>query len=65
MYICPVCKKGFNSSEIVVKHYLSCWKERNPNHSSKEAPHSNDVITRKINSTMEDFFRRGGQNGTK
>ena len=29
MYICPVCRKEFDVEEVLVKHYLKCWKEKN------------------------------------
>lgn len=48
MYICPTCKKQFDNPEDVAKHSLKCWREHNPNHKSKSAPHSEDVMTRNI-----------------
>lgn len=56
MYICPVCSSGFLSEEQVVKHYLTCWKINNPNHQSKAAPHSEDIVIRKINDDTLEFF---------
>ena len=56
MYICPICKKEFNSEENVSKHYLKCWKERNPNHQAKSAPRSEDINTREINNDVLNFF---------
>ena len=56
MYICPTCNKQFNNEEAVAKHSLKCWKEHNPNHRSKEAPHSENIIERKIDSNVLNFF---------
>ena len=56
MYICPTCNKQFNTEEIVAKHFLKCWKEKNPCHKSKPAPRSEDVNTREINSDVMNFF---------
>ncbi len=56
MYICPICKKEFKEEEKLVKHLSICWKEKNPYHKSKEAPRSENVVTRTINNDMENFF---------
>ena len=56
MFICPICGKQFDTEEVLVKHYLQCWKEHNPNHKSKSAPRSEDVNTREVNSDIIDFF---------
>ena len=56
MYICPTCNKKFNTAEQVAKHSLKCWKEHNPNHRSKEAPHSENIIEREIDSNVLNFF---------
>lgn len=56
MYICPVCKKEFDVEEVLVKHYLKCWKEKNPTHKSKPAPRSKDINTREDNPAILDFF---------
>ena len=55
-YICPICNKDFSTEEKVSKHFLKCWKDTNPHHKSKDAPRSEDVVTSKMNSDMEDFF---------
>lgn len=57
MYICPTCKKEFISEEKIAKHYLKCWKEKNPFHVSKDAPRGEDIETRVVNSDIENFFR--------
>ena len=57
MYICPTCNKKFNEEERLVKHFLTCWKEKNPYHQSKEAPYSESVETRTINDDVANFFR--------
>lgn len=56
MYICPTCKKGFETENQVVKHFSICWREQNPNHVSKEAPHSPDIVTSNINDEVLNFF---------
>ena len=57
MYICPTCNRKFNEEERLVKHFLACWKEKNPYHQSKEAPYSESVETRTINDDVANFFR--------
>jgi DNA-directed RNA polymerase subunit RPC12/RpoP len=59
MYICPVCKKEFDVEEILVKHYLKCWKEKNLTHKSKPAPRSEDINTRTISDDIMNFFNKG------
>lgn len=59
MYICPICSKEFEEEDRIVKHLLSCWREHNPNHKSKNAPRSEDTETRNINNDMQAFFERG------
>ena len=56
MFICPVCKTQYKTEEAVAKCFLRCWKQQNPNHKSNEAPHSDDVVVRRVNTEMEDFF---------
>ena len=56
MYICPTCEKQFNTEEILTKHFLKCWKDKNPNHRSKAAPRSEDINTKEITSEISDFF---------
>ena len=56
MYICPICNKQFKEENILVKHYLSCWKKENPHLRSKPAPRSEDISTREGNKDVEDFF---------
>lgn len=56
MYICPVCNKKFEKEEILVKHLSACWKEKNPSHKSKDAPKSEDRVTRTVNEDIESFF---------
>ena len=56
MYICPECNREFKEEEKLVKHYLRCWKEKNPFHVSKDAPRGEDIETRKINNDIENFF---------
>ena len=56
MYICPTCSKEFNTEETVVKHFLKCWKDKNPYHQSKSAPRSKDINTREVNEDVMNFF---------
>ena len=56
MYICPTCNKQFNNPEDVAKHSLKCWRDHNPNHKSKEAPHSKDIVERQMNNDILNFF---------
>lgn len=56
MYICPTCSREFEKEEVLVKHFLKCWKEKNLNHHSKPAPRSADVNTRNINNDVINFF---------
>ena len=56
MYICPECNREFKEEEKLVKHYLKCWKEKNPFHVSKDAPRGEDVETRQVSNEIEDFF---------
>lgn len=56
MYICPTCNKSFETEERIQKHFLKCWKEKNPYHQSKPAPRSEDVETVEINDDVVNFF---------
>ena len=56
MFVCPTCGKQFDAEEVLVKHYLRCWKEKNPYHQSKSAPRSEDINTREDNQAILDFF---------
>ena len=56
MYICPICKKEFNTSERVAKHSLACWREQHPNFQSNPAPRSKNITTRKVNNEVLNFF---------
>ena len=56
MYICPTCRKEFEKEEVLVKHFLKCWKDKNPNHHPKSAPHSEDINTREVNEDVMNFF---------
>ena len=56
MYICPVCNQQFKEEQVLVKHYLSCWKKENPHLCSKPAPRSEDINTREVNKDIENFF---------
>ena len=56
MYICPTCNREFPTEEIVVKHYLKCWKEKNPSQKSKPAPRSAEISTREVNEDVMKLF---------
>ena len=56
MYICPVCNQQYKEEQVLVKHYLSCWKKENPHLRSKPAPRSEDINTREVNEDIENFF---------
>ncbi len=56
MFICPICQKQFETEDIIVKHSLKCWKEKNPYHMSKQISQSPDIVTRKVSSDVLDFF---------
>lgn len=49
--------------EEVSKHFLKCWKNSNPHHKSKDAPHSEDIVTSEMNSDMANFFASLGRDG--
>ena len=56
MYICPTCGREYESNEMVAKHFLTCWKEKNNCPPPKEAPRSEDIVTRQVNNEMANFF---------
>ena len=56
MYICPTCGREFQTENKIAKHFLSCWKEQNPFHQSKEAPRGHDITTRSVSNDILDFF---------
>lgn len=56
MYICPVCQKEYDTETAIQKHFLSCWKEKNPCHRSKSAPRSEDIVERQVSNDIAQFF---------
>lgn len=56
MYLCSICKKEFETKELIAKHSLKCWREHNPYHKSKPAPHTTDINERRINDEVSNFF---------
>ena len=56
MYICPTCAKEFSEEEVLVKHFLKCWKEKHPNQKSKPAHRSADINTKEVNKDVLNFF---------
>ena len=37
MYICPICNREFETENLITKHLLKCWKDKNPGYKSKPA----------------------------
>ena len=62
MYICPTCNRTFKTADDVAKHSLGCWREHNPNHKSKPAPRSEDIVTREISDELANFFKQFERN---
>lgn len=56
MYICPACNKEIEKEDVLVKHFLKCWKDKNLNHQSKPAPRSEDINTREVSEDVMNFF---------
>ena len=56
MYICPTCNREFEKEDNLVKHFLKCWKDKNPCHQAKSAPRSEDINTREISDEILNFF---------
>ena len=56
MFICPTCNKTFDKEEVLVKHFLKCWKDKNPNRKSNSAPRSDDINTFEVNNEVANFF---------
>lgn len=55
MYICPTCHRGFNDEEIIAKHFLQCWRNRNPNHESTPSP-LKTTTEREVSEEVTNFF---------
>lgn len=58
MYICPTCKKGFESEDSIRKHFLNCWKEQHPYYQSTPAPRSEDIVEVQADNNVLAFFAR-------
>lgn len=56
IYICPECEREFCDESSIQHHFLSCWRERHPGHHSKPAPRSEDIVERKVNTEITNFF---------
>lgn len=56
MYICPTCKKEFDSETKIIQHSLQCWKKANPHIKSKPIEHSDDVVIREENDELKNFL---------
>lgn len=56
MYICPVCNRKFNEEEKFIRHFLVCWREKNPFHISKEASRSENIEIKVVNEDVTNFF---------
>ena len=61
MYICPTCNKEIEKEDDAVKHFLRCWKEKNPHIKSKPAPCSEDINTREVSDDVMNFFNSFGK----
>ena len=58
MYICPTCKREFESEDFIRKHFLNCWKEQHPYYQSTPAPRSEDIVEVQANDNVLAFFTR-------
>lgn len=56
MYICPTCSREFSSENKIIKHFSTCWKDMHPGHVSKEAPRSENIITKTVSNDIMNFF---------
>lgn len=58
MYICPICKCEFEDEKEsrMSRHFLKCWKEKNPNHKTNSIEPSETIETRKESKDIIDFF---------
>lgn len=56
MYICPSCEREFSTEAGITKHLLQCWRDKNLNHRSKDAPRSEDINTREASDDVINFF---------
>lgn len=58
MFVCPICKKQYKEKEKVAKCFLKCWKDTHGEVKSKNAPRSEDKITRQCDSEVFNFFEK-------
>lgn len=58
MYICPTCKREFESEDSIRKHFLNCWKEQHPYYQFTPAPRSEDIVEVQTNDNVLAFFTR-------
>ena len=58
MYICPTCKREFESEDSIRKHFLNCWKEQHPYYQSTPAPRSEDIVEVQADDNVLAFFTR-------
>lgn len=56
MYICPICKRGFETEDKIKRHNLACWREANPYYRSKTPPQGETVVTKTTNESVLNFF---------
>lgn len=56
MYICPICSKEYDKENQLVKHMSMCWKQKHPNHKSKDAPCAPTIVNKQDNSDIIDFL---------
>lgn len=60
MFVCPTCNEKFKTEQAIQKHFLQCWKTKHPYHKSKDAPRSEDIVTKEVNEDIANFFSSFG-----
>ena len=56
MYICPTCKRGFESEVSIRKHFFFFFKEQHPYHQYTSASHAEDIVTLEADDNVLSFF---------
>ena len=56
LYICPTCRKLFDTEEKIVRHSLKCWKQHNPDCKSTPAPCKGNISTQEMSEDIQKFF---------
>jgi ribosomal protein L35 len=60
MFVCPTCNEKFKTEQAIRKHFLQCWQTQHPYHKSKDAPRSEDIVTREVSEDIANFFNSFG-----